>query len=80
MKLKIFVGDKEVFSSASFPNDEMVKSKTLTEHFICNIKKEDFDHNKLDKNGDTSVRFEFDGNNNSWKKGWTIDGVRILEV
>jgi hypothetical protein len=80
MKLKIFVGDKEVFSSASFPNDEMVKSKTLTEHFICNIKREDFDYNKLDNNGDMSIRVEVEGNNNSWKKGWIFDGVRVLEV
>ena len=58
----------------------MVKSKTLTEHFICNIKREDFDYNKLDNNGDMSIRVEVEGNNNSWKKGWIFDGVRVLEV
>ena len=80
LKFKIFVGDKEVFSSPSFPNDEMVKSKNLTEHYICNIKKQDFDYKKLDNNGDDSLRFEFGGNDQSWKKGWIFDAFRILEA
>ncbi len=58
----------------------MVKSKNLTEHYICNIKKQDFDYKKLDNNGDDSLRFEFDGNDQSWKKGWIFDAVRILEA
>ena len=80
MKLKVLVGDKEVFNDASFPNAEMVKNKKLTETFICNIKREDFDMNKLDNNGDAIVRVEFGGNNNSWKKGWSLDGIRLLET
>ena len=80
MKLKVLVGDKEVYHTPSFPNNEMVKSKNLTEHFICNIKRNDFDYNKLDGNGDAVVRVEFSGNNNNWKRGWIFDGIRLLEV
>ena len=79
MKLKVLVTGREVFNSASFPNEEMIKSKKLTEHYICNIKREDFDYNKLDNNGDGEVLVEIEGNNQSWKKGWTFDGFRLLE-
>ena len=57
----------------------MVKSKTLSEVFIKDIKYEDFDMSKLDKNGDAVIRLEFGGNDGkTWKKGWTIDGARLL--
>ena len=79
MKLKVLVTGKEVFNSASFPNEEMIKSRRLTEQYICQIKREDFDYNKLDNNGDGVVNVEIEGNNNSWKKGWTFDGFRLLE-
>ena len=79
MKLKVLVTGKEVFNSASFPNEEMIKSRRLTEQYICQIKREDFDYNKLDNNGDGVINVEIEGNNNSWKKGWTFDGFRLLE-
>ena len=78
MKVKVLVTGREVFNSASFPNEDMIKRK-LTEHFICNIKREDFDYNKLDNNGDGIVNVEIEGTNQSWKKGWTFDGFRLLE-
>jgi hypothetical protein len=80
MNIKVLIGEKEVFNEKSFPNDEMVKNKKLTETYICNIRREDFDMNKLDNHGDAIVRVEIGGNNNSWKKGWTFDGFRLLEV
>ena len=80
MKIKVLVGDKQVFNDEAFPNAEMVKNKNLTETYICNIKREDFDMNKLDKNGDAEVRVEIGGKDNSWKKGWLFDGIRLLEV
>ena len=79
MKVKVYVTGREVFNSASFPNEEMIKSRKLTEHYICNIKREDFDYNKLDNNGDGVVNVEIEGNSQSWKKGWTFDGFRLLE-
>jgi len=80
IKCKVLVGDKEVFSNNSYPNNEMAQHKNLTETLICTIKKEDFDMGKLDKNGDAVVKLEFGGNNNSWKKGWSLDGARLLAV
>ena len=80
MKVQVFVGDKEVFHDEAFPNAEMVKNKDLTEVYVCNIKREDFNLSKLDNNGDTTVKVSFKGKDNSWKKGWTIDGLRLLEV
>ena len=80
MKIKVLVGDKQVFNDEAFPNAEMVKNKNLTETYICNIKREDFDMNKLDKNGDAEVKVEIGGKDNSWKKGWLFDGIRLLEV
>ena len=78
---KVFVCDKEVFAENAFPTDEMVKSKTLSEVFIKDIKYEDFDTSKLDQNGDGVIRLEFGGNDGkTWKKGWTIDGARLLDL
>ena len=58
----------------------MIKDKNLTEHFICDIKRQDFDMNKLDQNGDAIVKVVIVGKDNSWKKGWTFDGLRLLET
>ena len=80
MKIKVLVGDKQVFNDEAFPNAEMIKNKNLTETFICNIKREDFDMNRLDQNGDAVVKVEIGGKDNSWKKGWLFDGIRLLEV
>lgn len=80
MKVKVFVQDHEIYSNESFPNEEMVKNSELTETYICNIKGQDFDMNRLDQFGDSKVRVEFAGTNSSWKKGWIIDGVRLLET
>ena len=79
MKIRVFAQEKEVFSTTDFPNAEMVKHKNLTEFYICDIKSSDFDLSRLDNNGDAVVRIEFSGNNNSWKKGWTFDGARLVE-
>jgi hypothetical protein len=80
MKIKVLVGDRQVFNDEAFPNAEMIKNKNLTESYICNIKREDFDMNKLDQNGDAVVKVEIGGKDNSWKKGWLFDGIRLLEV
>ena len=80
MKIKVLVGDKQVFNDEAFPNAEMIKNKNLTETYICNIKREDFDMNRLDQNGDAIVKVEIGGKDNSWKKGWLFDGIRLLEV
>ena len=79
MKVRVLVMGKEVFKSTSFPNEEMIKSRRLTEHYICKIRREDFDYNKLDNNGDGHIIVEIEGNNQTWKKGWTFDGFRLLE-
>ena len=79
MKIKVLVQDHEVFGSDSFPNEEMVKNRNLTEVYICKIRVNDFDNNRLDQFGDGKVRVEISGTDSSWKKGWTIDGVRLLE-
>ena len=76
---KIFVCDKIIFEDKQFPNDIMIKVNNLSEIFIRDIKVEDFDMNKLDKNGDGVVRLEFLGNDqNVWKNGWIMDGARLL--
>ena len=81
MNFKVFVGEKLVHEDGAFPNDEMVKARNLAEVYIKDIRREDFDMNKLDKNGDQEVRLEFNGNNqNAWKNGWLIDGGRLLEA
>ena len=57
----------------------MVQSKQLSEIYIRDIKTEDFDISKLDKNGDGVIRIEFNGiDGTTWKYGWTIDGARLL--
>ena len=78
MKFRIFVTDKEIFTDNQFPNDQMLQSKQLSEFYIRDIRFEDFDMSKLDQNGDGVIRIEFNGNDNSWKKGWVIDGARLL--
>jgi hypothetical protein len=79
MTIRVFVGARQVFEDKHFPNAQMAQNKNMTESYICSIKKTDFEMDKLDVNGDAVVRVEFSGNNNSWKKGWTLDGVRIEE-
>ena len=59
---KIFVCDKQILEDKEFPNDDMVKIDKLSEYYIRDIKKEDFDMNKLDQNGDAIIRIEFVGN------------------
>ena len=59
----------------------MVKVDKLSEYYIRDIKKEDFDMNKLVQNGDAIIRIEFVGNNEkAWKRGWTMDGERLLDL
>ena len=78
LNFRIFVCDKEIFCDNQFPNDDMVKRKQLSEYYVRDIKREDFDMSKLDQNGDGIIRIEFGGNDGkSWKKGWTIDGARL---
>jgi hypothetical protein len=79
-KVKVTVGDKEVYNNEALPNADMIKDKDLTEHFICDIKRQDFDMNRLDQNGDAIVKVAIAGKDNSWKKGWTFDGLRLLET
>jgi len=78
MTFKVFVGDKMIFEDKNFPNDEMVKLNRLSECYIRDIRREDFDMSKLDQNGDAVIRVEFSGNNNGWKKDWVIDGAKLL--
>ena len=73
MKVKVFVQDHEVYFNGKFPDADMAKNKNLTEFYICNIKGNDFDMNRLDQYGDGVVRIKISGNNSSWKKGWTIE-------
>lgn len=80
LKMKVCVGDRQVFSADRFPNAETVKNRGLTEIYICDIKSTDFDMFKLDNNGDAVVKVEFNSVNNSWKKGWIIDGGRLLSL
>ena len=79
MTVRVFVQDREVYSNKDFPNAEMVKNRNLAECYLCDIKSSDFDLSRLDNNGDAVVRVEFNGNNNTWKKGWTLDAARLVE-
>ena len=80
INIKVFIGEKEVFADNQFPNDELFKINKLSESLICKLKKEDFDLNKLDKNGDAVVKFEIQGNDETdVKKGWFLDGVRLVD-
>ena len=80
MKLRVLIGDKEIFNTPNFPTAEMVKSRNLTESLICDIKRQDFDMNKLDRNGDAIVKVCISGKDDkTWKKGWVFDGLRLLE-
>ena len=80
MTFRVFVCDKLILEDKQFPNDEMVKVNKLSEYYIRDIRREDFDMSKLDQNGDAVVRIEFAGNDNGWKKGWTMDGAKLLEI
>ena len=81
MKFKIYVTDREIFSDNQFPNDQMVNIKQLTEFYIRDIRYEDFDMNKLDKNGDGLIIVHFEGHEDkNWKMGWVIDGGRLQEA
>ena len=80
MTFRVFVCDRMILEDKNFPNDEMVKVDRLSECYIRDIRREDFDMSRLDQNGDAVIRVEFSGNNNGWKKGWTIDGAKLLEV
>ena len=78
---RVEVAEKLVHENKSFLNNEMSKVRNLPEINIIDIKREDFDMNKLDKNGDQEVKKEFKGNNqNAWKNGWFIEGGRLLEA
>ena len=79
--MRVLVGDREVWNIPNFPNENDAKNRTLTEVYICDIKRESFDTNRLDPNGDAVVRVEINGvNQNAWKKGWLFDGGRLLEI
>ena len=79
MTFRISISDKVIFTSNNFPNNNMVKVRGLSEFYIRDIKKEDFYMTKLDQNGDAIVKIEFIGNNDRrLKKGWLIDGARLL--
>ena len=78
LNLKVFVGDKEVYVLNDYPNQEMIGLKPLTETYICDILSNQFDTSKLDQNGDAVVKVCFAGKEGSWKKGWLIDGARLL--
>jgi len=81
MKFKIFVTDREIFSDDHFPNDQMVNNRRLSELYVRDIRREDFDMSKLDKNGDGLIIVHFEGHEDKiWKKGWIIDGGRLLEA
>ena len=81
LKMRVLVGDREVCNIPNFPNENDAKNRNLTEVFICDIRREAFDTNRLDPNGDAVVRVEINGvNQNAWKKGWLFDGGRLLEV
>ena len=80
MTFRVFVCDRLIFEDKNFPNDQMVKVDRLSECYIRDIRREDFDMSKLDQNGDAVVRVEFGGNNNGWKRGWTFDGAKLLEA
>ena len=77
--IKVFIGEKVVYSNGSFPNSGI--NQELAEHFICDIKLEDFDLDKLDNNGDAIIKISVRENSNARiKKGWIFDGYRLLEV
>ena len=78
LTLKVFVGDKEVYNLNDYPNQAMIGLKQLTETYICDIRSDQFDTSKLDQNGDAVVKVCFAGKEGSWKKGWLIDGARLL--
>ena len=81
ISFKVFFGKKQIFEDKNFPTDDMVNYDKLSEYYIRDIRKEDFDMRKLDKNGDAIIRLEFHGNNQIYmKKGWTFDGARLLEI
>jgi hypothetical protein len=81
LKMRVLVGDREVCNIPNFPNENDAKNRTLTEVYICDIKREAFDTNRLDPNGDAVVRVEINGvNQGAWKKGWLFDGGRLLEI
>ena len=64
-----------------YPPDQLINTRQLTEMFVRDIRREDFDMNKLDKNGDGMIAVQVEGNEKtSWKKGWLIDGGRLLEA
>ena len=81
LKMRVLVGDREVCNVPNFPNENDAKNRSLTEIYICDIRRDAFDTNRLDRNGDAIVRVEINGvNQQAWKKGWLFDGGRLLEV
>ena len=78
LDLKVFVGEKEVYHLTDYPTKNMTESKNLSEVYICDIRSDQFDTSKLDKNGDSVVKIAFASKEGSWKKGWLIDGARLL--
>ena len=80
MTFRVFVGENKILEDTQFPNEDMIKVVKLSEYYIRDIRREDFDMSKLDPNGDAVIRIEFSGNNQGWKKGWMLDGARLLEA
>ena len=80
MTFRVFVGENKILEDTQFPNEDMIKVVKLSEYYIRDIRQEDFDMSKLDPNGDAVIRIEFSGNNQGWKKGWMLDGARLLEA
>ena len=66
LKVKVTVGDKEIYNNEAFPNAGMIKDKNSIEHFICDTKRQDFDKNKHDKNGNIIVKVAIVGKYISW--------------
>ena len=77
--ITVFIGEKKVYSNEKFPNSG--ENQELDEHFICDIRLEDFDSDSLDNNGDAIIKIMVRELSNAGKKsGWIFDGYRLLEV
>ena len=77
--IRVLIGEKLVYKNEKFPN--FGTNQILAEHFICDIKLEDFDLDKLDNNGDAIIKIEISERTTDVKKsGWIFDGYRLLEV
>ena len=64
-----------------FPPDQISNVRQLSEVFVRDIRREDFDKNKLYKNRDGMIDIQVEGNEGaSRKKVWLIDGGRLQEI